>query len=270
MDQETHDLFQNELQRISDEYMMYSKAAVEKRWEVWVTGLENQSAHEAIGGLLARQASLANSLIIVPNAWTMAIGPLVLRTMIEAHVTIAWIFSDFEINSARYRDYGLGQLKLLIEKRKEALVREGKSVENDETIKAMEHFLSWQKSSDFTIVNVGSWSGISFRDMGHEVGLPNMVDISYATHSAAVHSTWNYVSQWNMRLCQNPLHRFHFLPDVGYFLISPKFVIDAAMYFEKSLNLFDEKTGVICNADSPYEFLKQEFTNLKIKLEGLF
>ena len=53
--------------------------------------------------------------------WTAHIAPVILRAMVDTHITLAWILKDPPERSRRFIFYGLGQVKLDIEHRKSSL-----------------------------------------------------------------------------------------------------------------------------------------------------
>ena len=69
----------------------------------------DKHVHEAIGGLLARQATLAIELARSPMMWIGNVAPLILRCMTDAYITLAWILDDRGDRAKKYTEYGLGQ-----------------------------------------------------------------------------------------------------------------------------------------------------------------
>ena len=140
---------------------------LDARWEGHLHGASLTLAGEVIAGLLHRQAELAISFAQSPVLWRVSVAPILLRTMIETHINLAWILLDPDDRAEKFVDYGLGQTKLLIEHRRTQLEEDGADPGDDEFLEAQ---LSWLEAQGgrllmLTEVNVGSWAGKSTRDV---------------------------------------------------------------------------------------------------------
>ncbi len=129
--------------------------------------LYDAETYEVAIGLVARQATLTIHLEINPGMWTGHIAPLALRTMTDAHITLAWILRDPPERARQYILHGLGQEKLLIA-HLEAEDREADEPKEqlDELLDIKRSWLSAQRHDFLTEVNVGSWSGLNVRKNG--------------------------------------------------------------------------------------------------------
>ena len=110
---------------IVDDLVQGLRAELHARWDAWNLDLTKPYLHEVIGGLMARQVTLATQLAQVPPTWNGHVAPLILRAMADAYITLAWIFQDPEKRTDSYVKYGLGQRKLLLEHFKAFLVEKG-------------------------------------------------------------------------------------------------------------------------------------------------
>src|SRR2546425_493798 len=91
---------------------------LEARWEAWSLNLKQREMHEVVGGLLARQVTLATEITQTPGIWNGHVAPVLLRSMVDTHITFAWVCGDPQERSRRFIRFGLGQAKLEIEHRK--------------------------------------------------------------------------------------------------------------------------------------------------------
>ena len=108
--------YSQKLMLIMKEYCTFVLTALDERWNNFPIELSASEGFEVIGGLMARQATLTIQLAENPGIWNGHIAPLILRSMTDAHITLAWILSgDFQERSRKYILYGLGQEKKLIE-----------------------------------------------------------------------------------------------------------------------------------------------------------
>ena len=233
-----------EIEKIVGDYIRATRAELQARWEAWKLDLCKHEMHEAIGALMARQVSLANQLALSPYAWNGHIAPLVLRSMADTYITLAWIFQDPFERSRRFIHHGLGQEKLLLEHRKDILRKEGKDEKTDPVVKATEAWIDSQQFTFLTEVNIGSWSGLDTRKMAEEAGCLDLYRYSYQPFSAATHSMWHHVSRYNLRQCENPLHRYHWVPHDPDLSSDPDYWYRAAKYVAKTWDLFDRKTSI--------------------------
>ena len=241
---------------ISEKYIEMVRIELEDRWDNWSLNLVEREMYEVIGGLLARQVTLATQIAYAPSIWNGHLAPIILRTMVDTYISLAWIFDDPLDRSQKYILYGLGQEKLNMEHRKAALVADGHDPEKDPLVKATEKWINSQRYTFLTEVNVGSWTGKSTRDMANEAGCLDLYRYAYTPFSAATHSMWTHVSRYNLVTCPNPLHGYHEIPiDPPANYIDPDYLYRAAKYVDKSYTLFDEKTGVKINTPSALEDL---------------
>jgi len=228
------------------------------RWGQIKPEIYDKHIHESIGALLSRQAILSIEMAVAPSTWNGHVASLFLRCMVEAYITLAWILADPESRSKQYIEYGLGQEKLYIEFMKEALDEEPDAYDSDtirEMIEARKSWLNSQLAEWATEVNVGSWSGMSAREMAKEIGRESIYKHAYVPFSGAVHNMWQHVGIYNVKACSNPLHKWHVVPEVRRSHMHPDFMYRSSKYISITFDLFDEKMGIECDQQSPEEFL---------------
>jgi len=228
-----------ELATLIEEYCSTACDEVDDRWRAWEIDLSKSEVHEVLGGLLSRQATLAIEIVSNPGIWTPHIAPVLLRAMIDAHITLKWLLLDPESRCQEYIRYGLGQIKLRIEHHKALWVEESPSEPEKRMVESLETWLESQRIGLLTEVNVGSWSQKKVRDMAIEANESNLYNFAYTPFSAAAHSMWHHIEQYNLEHCTNPLHRFHRIPAIIDMGLEPYNAYLAAKYFDKTLVTFD-------------------------------
>jgi hypothetical protein len=233
-----------EIERIVGIYTKMVRAELTARWSKWRLDLSQPEVHEVVGSLLARQVTLATQLARAPSTWNHHTAPIILRSMTDVHITLAWILRDALDRSRKFILYGLGQQKLILEHLKARLSSEGGDPQSDPLVKATEAWLASQRFPFLTEVNVGSWSGLTVREMAEEADCLDLYRHAYLPFSAATHSTWHHTSRLNLQLCENPLHRYHGIPVDPELEIDPDYLYRAAGYVEKSFRLFDDALAV--------------------------
>lgn len=248
---------------IIDEYVDGVRSELDVRWAAWKIDLTKTHVYEVIGGLVAREVTLATQLAQAPPVWNGHVAPLFLRAMTDAYVTLAWIFEDPESRSDQYVKYGLGQRKLWIEHLKASLVESGEeNVDEHPVVKRALEYLNAERFEHLTEVSVGSWSEMPTRKMAEESGCLDLYNLAYVPFSAAVHSMWYHVASYNLVRCDSPLHQHHRIPLDPELEPEFDFVYRAAKYVRKTFVLFDEKTGVSVDLPSSFERLVAAMSTL--------
>lgn len=238
-----------------------ARADVSSRWEVLGADITQSETREVVGGLLARQAKLAIDLVQSPGVWNAHAAPLFLRAMADVHITLAWILVEPVERSRQFIHYGLGQVKLDIEKRKARLADSGDpNLDEQALVDFLESWVSSQRYPFLTEVNVGSWSGKSTREMSHEAELRDYYDYVYVPFSACVHSTWQHVERLNTSQCDNPLHRFHRVPTIVDGGRDPHFALLGAEYFDETLEIVDQHFVIQHTDSTAYPTLVEALT----------
>lgn len=233
------------------------RAGFDERWLQIKPEIYRKHVHECIGGLLSRQAILTIEMARAPSTWNGHVAPLFLRCMIDAYITLAWILDAPMDRSEKYIHYGLGQEKLYLEYMEEALQEDpdshdAKSIR--EMIDVRKSWLNNQLAVWATEVNVGSWSGISVREMAREIGRESIYKHAYVPFSGPAHNMWQHVGIYNVEPCRNPLHKWHGVPRIRCAPVHPDFMYRSAKYISQTYELFDNKMGTKCDTALPDEF----------------
>lgn len=229
----------------------------DERWGKVRQEIYDKHISETIGALMSRQATLSIQMAAAPTTWNGHVAPLFLRCMVDAYITFAWILADPKERSRKYIEYGLGQEKLFIEFLEEALEEEPDAYDSESIKKMIEVRKGWlnaQLADWATEVNVGSWSGMSVREMAKEVGRESIYKHAYVPFSGAAHNMWQHVGIYNVEPCENPLHKWHVVPKIRRAPVHPDFMYRSAKYISITYALFDEKMGVNCDMLLPDQY----------------
>lgn len=245
-----------------DAYCKNVKDNLEHRWAAYTPQLRPSHGSDAIAGLLARQATLAIEIARNPGIWNGNIAPLILRSMTDTHITLAWILENPSERGKEYILYGLGQEKLHIEhltNEGSAIPEEAKHEQLEQLIEIRQSWLDMQISHWAINVNLGSWSGKSTRQMASECDCDSLYKFAYTPFSAATHSMWNHVGKYNVELCTVALHKGHLLPCIRRFDPDADFLYRSAKYISKSFRVFSEKTSAFADVSLPVEYFAENF-----------
>jgi hypothetical protein len=217
----------------------------------------DKSISETVGALMSRQATLSIQMASAPAIWNGHAAPLFLRCMVEAYITFAWILADPNERSRKYIAYGLGQEKLIIAFLEEALSEESDAYDHESIKQMIEIRKGWLNSqlADWAAeVNVGSWSGMTAREMAKEIGRESIYKHAYVPFSGAAHNMWQHVGIYNVEPCTNPMHKWHVVPKIRRAPTDPDFMYRSAKYLSMTYVLFDEKMGIKCDIPLPEQY----------------
>ena len=255
---------------ILEDYCESVNGELDERWRNWKLDLSKLEMYEVITSLLARQVTLVTQLANSPSIWNRHVAPIILRTMVDTHINLAWILKDSLDRSRKFILYGLGQEKLYLEHIK----AKSKTGTNDHRIRSIEDWINSQHISVFTEVNLGSWSELSTRDMAEDADCLEIYRMAYQPFSSVAHSMWNHVCKYNLKKCENPLHRYHRVPinpslppDIDFFYSAAKYTDITFMLFDRNFNLKLEKPSsfrkFINSMNSLDEYVQKEIEKFK-------
>jgi hypothetical protein len=184
--------------------------------------------------------------------WNVHIAPILLRVMIDNHITLAWILKDPAPRSKQYVLHGLGQAKLYTEHLK--VEKEAGNTEAQPLIDAWERWINVQQYSFLSNVNLGSWTGIDTRTMAEEADCLDLYRYAYTPFSSCVHNMWDHVGRLNVVQSGNPLHKYILIPFDPE--TQPEFdlFINSAKYLQESFSVVDNTFHLQCDTELPYDY----------------
>ncbi len=231
------------------------------RLEAWPPDFSQIHVHEVIGGMLARQATLAKDVARSPSLWTGHSAPILLRAMADAYINVAWLLIDPVERCRKFILFGLGQAKLELEHRRAQIGAREPTPQEAAMLEAGQWWIDSQRIGWLLDVDLGKWSNLSVRQMAHEAGCIDFYNYVYTPCSACAHSMWHHVARYDLVECGNPLHRHHrrpvsdaISPDVHYLTL-------AAKYWNKTLCTFDRTFVLTMQDSSSYEMLIDAVTD---------
>lgn len=179
---------------------------------------------EILFGLFARSSRLLVLLLEDPYLWARDIGSILLRCLADTVITFVHLAQKGTTEDfARFIEYGEGQQKLLMlhlqDNHPGKKSPEGASMEDLEA--------SFSTMPEFIDIELGHWAGKDARRMAADVGLEHLYRLVFTPASSDVHGTWLALKKSHLTYCEEPLHRYHRLPD----LTEPPFyvtVVDTA------------------------------------------
>lgn len=269
---ELHGFPDNEFWGWVGQFIEIAVGGLMERWRQLPKDLYAPEAAEVIGALLSRQVSIARRIARNPDIWDFHVGPVLLRTMVDAHISLAWLLKDPGERAKKFILYGLGQEKLHVEKLKQQQ-KETPSRVFKPMIKAKEEWINSQQYSFLTIVDVGAWSGASTRVMAEQAGLLSLYDHAYGPWSTCAHNMWNHVERFNTRYSKSPYLRHFRVPDDLEMEPQIDLLVNAAKYLQRSFEAVDDRFSLKIDAELPWDFLMRSLNELDpgddhVKLSG--
>ncbi len=245
----------SQLKELIEVFIKQARIELKERWEKWIINLDKKEVHEVVGALLARQVTLARQLAENPQIWNYHTAPIILRAMADVYISLAWILQEPLDRSRKFISYGLGQAKLELEHRKAEIGDREQTPKEKRFIDICESWINSQRFTFLTEVNVGSWSGITTRQMAQEADCIDYYNFVYNPFSACSHSMWHHIARYNLEQCANPLHQYHQVPKDVELPMDSYIIYLAARYLQETFSAFDDKLSIQVEAPSAFEHL---------------
>jgi len=202
--------------------------------------LRDTKKFEVLTGMLSRNAQfLADLCSNISNLFD-PISKIILRCMFETRVRLKWYIKkgkgkDYD----EFKEYGLGQEKLLLEHYKNLLDdKRPNKVDLENYCQQIENWINMQNLTMLLPIDLkGKIGEKNLRDMCIELNELNIHRYYLSPFSSYVHGYWNSICKVNLVQCKNPLHGFHFIPQITPRVIDIYILIDAANIYDDCYTL---------------------------------
>ena len=249
-----------------EKYEGYLIDTFEKLWGQIKVEPDKLEAFSVVGALLSRQVTLSIELARAPSAWNGHSAPLFLRAMTDLYIALAWILGDLAGRSKMYIMHGLGEEKLLLEQYKqeveESKARGEDAAEISQIVEAKSAWINFQRREFFVEVNLGHWAPLNYREMAIEAGCESLYKFAYKPFSQAAHNMWPHVSVYNSRICENPLHRNHLVPELLEVPLDLDYLYRSMKYVDKTYNLLVRHFGLALEWQMPHDWWDSYFEHI--------
>jgi hypothetical protein len=252
-----------QLSKIINDYSNNLRTELKDLWNGFNIDLSVKEQYEVIAGIVARQITITIHFVSNSNIWTGDIAPIILRSLADNYINLAWILESPQDRAKKFILYGLGQEKLMIEHRKKQLLTDGQKPEEDELVQFSEKWINSQRYTFLTDVDLGSWSGLSTREMAQQANCIDFYNFVYQPFSSAVHNMWNHIARYNLITSENVLHKLLKTPIISDIVSHFDYLDLAAKYTEKCFFLYYKKFPCHHERKSSYDTMRQQLEELE-------
>lgn len=138
----------------------------------------------------------------------------------------------------------------------------------EKVIEVREGWLNSQHFSFLQHVDIGSWSGISTREMAEQADCIDLYNFAYTPWSFAAHGTWNHVGTFDAVPSREPLHKYMWQPFNGDCSRHPDVIFNATKYFDNLCRLLAETFGLQLENPLPMRWFRTRSTTLFKEMQG--
>ncbi len=174
---------------------------------------------EVVCGLVSRAVRATVAVLRAPHMWNGEHGAWLMRLLAETEILLAWLDQNGPQSYADYQVFGRGKAKLM-KAHMEKLAEDFPGGDPPERLKQslleLDKKLGGDIGEQLIPVNLdATFSGKSVRVMAFEAGLEDTYRYVYQSASGVGHGEWWTIEDYALQRCQNPLHRFHWLPSMA-------------------------------------------------------
>ena len=172
------------------------------------------------------------------------VGRSSVRVLIENYIMIKYLIKNEPSREDiwnEFQEYGIGQFKLIVERsREQTPVRENSHVD----YKYLEILVRGFKNEMFLDMDTRYFDNKNIRDKAKIVDENQLYGLYYDYDSAFEHGLWGAIRESSLLNCNNPLHRYHCIPDINDEQNLKSVWPDCVMVMNKTINVFDEIYGI--------------------------
>ena len=173
------------------------------------------------------------------------------------------MLQDLDERAKKYILHGLGEAKLMIEHYKAEIEANPGSENNKPMVELVERVGNWINSQrrEFLVeVNLGHWAQLDYRTMAQESGNESLYKFAYRPFTQAAHNMWPHVSVYNLRHCNNALHRHHLIPELFQAPHDVDFMFRCCKCIHRTYELFVDRFGLQIDSPMPLDWWNAYFS----------
>ncbi|MBK8580874.1 MAG: hypothetical protein IPL86_03245 [Flavobacteriales bacterium] len=253
------------LQGLVQKFIEEAQDELRELWNALPVETSEKELYEVVGALMSRQSLLLRQLSLSSEFWNFDGGSLVLRSMVDTHITLAYICHEDSLKRAlAFIDYGLGQERLYTAKVKAKAEADGNTDVVAE-LTAYESDLDSEKYIHHTDVKYGAWSDKNIKSLANEVGLRDYYEATFPPFSSGTHGIWNHLLKFNCSVSDNPLHAGLKIPKTKHPSPDVEILMLAAGQAEMSFRLVRKRFNIAEPQTSPAQSLDTGMNEITAK-----
>lgn len=171
-------------------------------------------------------------------------GRSIARNIIENYIMIKYLIkheNEHEDIWSEFQYYGIGKLKLVIQKDRE----KDKTNENNHlNYTYLQALIGEYTREDFINMDLRYFDRLGIRDKAIDVEEKDLYDLLYDYDSQFEHGLWGAIRESSLIKCDNPAHQYHCIPDIDNLQKLPSVWNDCSVNMKKILNVLKNEFGL--------------------------
>lgn len=181
-------------------------------------------------------------------------GRSIARSIVENYIMMKYLIKHEGEHTdiwTEFQYYGIGKIKLIVQKDRE----KGKTEEkNHLNYPYLEALIGEYTREDFLNMDLRYFDNLGIREKAIDVGEKDLYDLLYDYDSQYEHGLWGAIRESSLLKCNNPAHQYHCVPDINDIQKLPSVWGDCKDTIIKTI-------GVLANEFGLPEYLKIEASN---------
>ncbi|MCC3358189.1 DUF5677 domain-containing protein [Bacillus sp. REN16] len=177
------------------------------------------------------------------------------RTILEVYIMIKYLIKNENTNPnifSDYQIYGVGKYKhVLLRVRESSIINEYSHIE----LPILHGIVNEPMLEEFLDIDVRYFDTQSIKKKFELVDENELYETYYEYDNNFVHGFWGAIRESSMIFCENPLHKYHTIPDIDNFQKLPSVVYDTEKVFKKHIEMLS------CQFEMP-DWYKQKYKEL--------
>jgi hypothetical protein len=199
-------------------------------------------ADEVIGGLFARVFRLLHVLMVDPNLWSVDLGSVFRRMMLESVFYMRFLSKQNTPEAfLAFQLYGIGQEKLY-KLQLLRLLEEGSIKDTPELREFIESHSDEEISDELVNIQLKNYEDL--RKLSDSAGMKNDYVTAFQPDSIVVHGHWPVLRDFYLETCREPLHRMHLQPSFRLPPLNPSMIVRAIIVAGDAYDLWRERYGL--------------------------
>lgn len=182
--------------------------------------------------------------LVEHNLFNEITGRTIARNIIENYIMIKYLLkheNEHEDIWSEFQYYGIGKLKLVIQKDRE---KDKVNENNHLNYTYLQALIGEYTREDFIDMDLRYFDQVGIRDKAIDVEEKDLYDLLYDYDSQFEHGLWGAIRESTLVKCDNPAHQYHCIPDIDDLQKLPTVWNDCSINMIKILNVLKSEFGL--------------------------